>query len=261
MLQTKQSSSIRRMLRLVIAVAALGFGIKALLLHPVYIQLASNISYRDTWYTTVLYYLIDGGLIDLAVFAVCYPATVYAIWMNGLKESRRIPVSFSLLTLARFILNYVMSCLTDTGFPDLDELWRDIPPILLMLLLELFQYAVVILATVMVKRHYENRVADADVQAEMAGTNAPAPVFPFTGLFKLQNPLQLIAFLSALVQFVLREVNYHVYQITLYRLFGSTDGWADMLFTLLGDLMLGVLLYFAAILLLSHFHSKESDPA
>ena len=63
--------TVRRMLKTVFLTAALGFGIKALLLHPLFIQLASNVAYQNTWYTNILYYLIDGGLIDLAVFAVC----------------------------------------------------------------------------------------------------------------------------------------------------------------------------------------------
>lgn len=255
----KNMRTARLMLKTVFLTAALGFGIKALILHPIYIQLASNIAYQNTWYTTILYYLIDGGLIDLTVFAICYPATAYAVWKDGLKAARSVITAFSLITVCKFPINYVMSCLTDTGFPDMDEFLRDLFPILLTLILELLQYAIVIVLIVLAKKRYENRVTAAELQSELTDAPIPAPVFPFTKLVSLKNPLQFTAFWTSVILFVSRELSYHVYEITLYAYFGSTDGWADMLLNLIGDLAIGVLIYFAALLLLPHFHHKASD--
>lgn len=255
----KNKSAARRMLRTVFCVAALGFGIKSLILHPVFIQLASNVAFQNAWYTNILYYLIDGGLIDLAVFAVCYPATAYSIWKDGMKESRPVVLSFSLITACKFVLNYLMSCLTDTGFPDVDEFLRDLPPILLLLLLELLQYAAVIALIFLAGKRYESRVTAAELRGKLTETQAPAPVFPMTRLVSFRNPLQFTAFWTSVILFLSRELGYHVYEITLYLNFGSTDGWADMLLNLLGDIAIGVLVYFAAILLLPRFHSKESN--
>lgn len=255
----KNTPAVRRMLKTVFLVAALGFGIQSLILHPVFIQLASNVAYKNTWYTTILYYLIDGGLIDITVFAVCYPATAYAIWKDGMKASRPIVVTFSLITACRFMLNYVMSCLTDTGFPDMDEFLRDLPPILLMLLLELLQYAIVMFLAVLASTRYDSRVAAAELRKGLTEENMPAPVFPFTKLVSFRNPLQFTAFCTAVILFLSRELGYHIYELTLYVNFGSTDGWADMLLNLLSDAALAVLVYFAALLLLPRFHSKDSN--
>lgn len=252
--------TVRRMLKTVFLTAALGFGVKAILLHPLFIQLASNVAYQNAWYTNILYYLIDGGLIDLAVFAVCYPATAFAVWKDGLKESRPVITVFSLITVCKFPLNYIMSCLTDTGFPDSDELLRDLPPILLTLVLELLQYAIVIALITLAKKRYENRAGYAELRGKLTETETPDPVFPFTKLVSLRNPLQFTAFWTSVLLFFSRELGYHVYEITLYVNFGSTDGWADMLLNLLGDAAVGVLIYFAAILLLPRFHSKDSNP-
>ena len=251
--------TVRRMLKTVFLTAALGFGIKALLLHPLFIQLASNVAYQNTWYTNILYYLIDGGLIDLAVFAVCYPTTAYAVWKDGLKASRPVVTAFSLITACKFLLNYIMSCLTDTGFPDPDEFLRDLPPILLTLILELLQYALVIALMLLAKKRYESRVSYAEIRGELTETKTPSPVFPFTKLVSLKNPLQFTAFWTSVLLVFSRELGYHVYEITLYLNFGSTDGWADMLLNLLCDLAVGVLVYFAALLLLPRFHSKDSE--
>lgn len=239
--------------------AGLGFALKALILHPVYIQLATNVSTMNAWYTTVLYYLIDGGLMDLAIIAVCYPATAYSVWRRGLKGSKSVVLAFTLLTTGKFVANYVMDILTYSGLPRMNEFLTDIPLILLMLVLELIPYALTVAAVALAKKRYDGKAELAAYQSELTQTAAPAPVLPFKSLFSLRNPLQLAASVGALAIFLSRQISYHVYEITLYLNFGSTDGWADMLVTLLADAALGVLLYFAAILLLPHYHSKESS--
>ena len=157
------------------------------------------------------------------------------------------------------MLNYLMSCLTDTGFPGVDEFLRDLPPILLMLILELLQYAIVLFIAVLASTRYESRVAAAELRRGLTDENMPAPVFPFSKLVNFRNPLQFTAFWTSVILFLSRELGYHIYELTLYINFSSTDGWADMLLNLLADLALGVLVYFAAILLLPRFHSKESN--
>ena len=240
-------------------VAGLGFALKALILHPIYIQLATNVTYMNGWYTTILYYLIDGGLLDLAVIAVCYPAAAYAVWCRGLKGSKHVILAFALLTSGKFVANYVMDVLTYSGLPTLNEFLTDIPLILLMLVLELIPYALTIVAVAWAKKRYDSKSELAAYRSELTETAAHTPPLPFKKLFSLRNPLQLAAFVGAVAIFLSREISYHVYQITLLNNFGSTDGWADMLVTLFADVALGILLYFAAILLLPHYHSKESS--
>lgn len=248
MSKTKRPTTISAMLLIVTLTAALGFGIKALLLHPLYIRLASDIVYRDAFYTNILYYLIDEGLWDMAVFAICYPATAFAVWRTGLRSSSSIILSFSLITFCKFPINYLVSCLTHTGFPDGKEFLRDLPPILTLMVLELLQYALVIGMTVFFTRRYAQRVAKADVTLGQRDTSAPSPVFPFVRLVSFENPLQLTALGTALLLFISRELSYHVYELTLYVNFGSTDGWADMLLNLFADVSLGILVYFLALL-------------
>ena len=255
----RKKSAASYLLALTLLVAGLGFGIKALLLHPVYIQLANDALHKYTWYTAVLYYLIDGGLIDLAVIAVCYPAAAYAVWQKGLKGSRKIILAFTLLTVAKFVANYVMDILTYSGLPTLKEFLGDIPPILLMLILELVPYAMVLTVAAVATTRYNRKAELASYQAELTETATPAPVLPFAKLVSFRNPIHLASLVGAVAIFLSRQISYHVYQITLYVNFGSTDGWLDMFVTLMADAVLGVLLYFAAILLLPHFHSRAAD--
>ena len=256
-LQTKTNRSYP--LRLILPVAGLGFAVKALILHPIYILLATNVTHMYAFYTTILYYLIDGGLLDLAVIAVCYPASAYEVWRKGIKGSKPVIGAFILLTAGKFVANYVMDILTYSGLPSLNEFLTDIPMILVMLILELIPYALVLAVTALATTRWNRKAELAAYTSELTdNAAAPAAVFPFVKLISLRNPLQLASFVGAAAIFLSREISYHVYELTLMVNFGSTDGWADMLVTFLSDAALGVLLYFAAILLLPRFHSREA---
>lgn len=243
---------------LTLMVAGFAFAIKSLILHPIYIQLATNVAHANAWYVGLLYLLIDGGLIDLAVIACCYPAAVYAVWRNGLKGSKKVILAFTLLTAGKFVANYVMDVLTYSGLPTLNEFLTDIPLVLLMLVLELVPYGLTVATVALAKSRHDRKAEVAAYRAELTKTEQPAPVLPFTTLVSFKNPLQLASFVGASAIFLTREISYHVYELTLLNNFGSTDGWADMLVTLLADVTVGILLYFASILLLPRFHSREA---
>ena len=246
-------------LRLTLLVAGIGFAVKCLLVHPIYILLGNDVVHMNAWYTALLYYLIDGGLWDLAVIAVCYPATVYSVWKRGMKGSNRVILAFTLLTASKFVLNYIMDVLTYSGLPRLDEFLSDIPLILVMLVVELIPYALAAFVVAIARNSYIRKSDMAAYQSMLTETEAPAPVLPFGKLLSLRNPLQLATFIGVLAIFLSREISYHVYEITLYVNFGYTDGWVDMLVTLFSDVVIGTLIYFAALLLLPHIHSKETE--
>ena len=254
MAQSRTQSPVRRMLKLVALVAALAFGIKIFILYPVYTQLVTNVSHMYAWYTDILYYLIEGGLIDISVFAVCSSAIVYAIWCEGMKKSRTVITVYALFVLLKFILNYLVDVVLSGALLDSSDLLADLKVILPMAFWELFLYALSFSFIVLAKKRYDTR---AVLESELNEANGPAPVYPFTKLVSFKNPLQIAVFMTALALFLLNEIDYHVYQLTRMQILGSTDGWADMLLTLILDIVVGVLFYFAAILLLTRFHDRE----
>lgn len=246
-------------LRLTLLVAGIGFAVKCLLVHPVYVLLGNDVTHMNTWYTALLYYLIDGGLWDLAVIAVCYPASIYFVWKKGMKGSKGVILAFTLLTTGKFVLNYIMDVLTYSGLPRLDEFLLDIPLILVMLVVELIPYALAVAVIAVAKIRYDRKAEEAVYRSQLTETTSPAPILPFGKLLSLRNPLQLASFMGVLAIFLSREISYHVYEITLYVNFGYTDGWLDMAVTLLSDIVISTLIYFAALLLLPHIHSKETE--
>lgn len=252
--------SVRRMCRLTVLISAICFAATSFVLAPIYIKYASDIVYAEAWWVYLLYFLTEEGLVDLAVFAVCYPAAIYAVWRAGFKGALRVPVAFALITLGKFMVNFFMTSIVDGALPSASEFFRfDLPYIGVMYLMEIAQYAVVILLTLWIKRRYLRCAAEAELTPGM-----PAPVAPgytFDRLFSVKNPVQRSALLMAVLLFAVRVVMHQVYQYTLYVTSGYTDGLLAMVLELFSDLFIGVILYFVALLLLSRFYRKDAESA
>ncbi len=258
---------VRRLFCLVLSVAALGFALQVFLLTPVYVRFASDITYADAWWVNVLYYITQEGILDLVIFAVCYAASAYAVFAAGFKGALRIPVVYALLTAAKFFLNFVMNAITDSALPDMEEfLSYDLIIILWTMGLELLQYALVVLFAALIKARYDSRVRIAEgmmllPRERRVDYPMPEPPFPYRKLLSVKNPLQLIAFLSALLLFTARFGMQMLYQVTLFLKYGSSDGWVVMLIDLISDLAIAVVFYFVFLLLFGRFHDKETEAA
>ena len=260
------AATVRRMFRLTLLVATVGYVLTSFLLSPLYIKFASDVVYADAWWVYILYYLTEEGLVDLTVFAICYSAAIYAVWTVGLKRAIRVPIAFVLLTLARFVVNFFMTAITDSALPSMDDfLSFDLPYISVLFLLEVFQYALVIALTLWVKRRHTRACELMMADRLLAGKEAEIPVasavFPFATLVSVKNPLQLSALLMGLWMFFSRFVSHQIYQYTVYLASGYTDGLLVMVLDLISDVFVGVIFYFAAVLLFSRFHRKDTASA
>ena len=256
------SAMVRRMWRLTVLVASIGFAIGSFLLSPIYVTFASDVVYADAWWVFILYYLTEGGFLDLAVFAICYPAAIYAAWHVGLKQSARIPVTFALITLGRFLVNFFMTTVMDSALPSLvDFLTFDLPYIGALYFLEMLQYALVIGIALLVKRRFfrKREYREACAILEKKELEPLAPFLPFNRLLGLKNPLQRSAFYMALLVFFLNFAQHQIYQITLYIYTGRSDGLLIMILDLITDLFIGVIFYFVAMLLMNRFHMKDME--
>ncbi len=260
---SKSNSTIRRLFWLLFLCTTAGLLLKACLLSPLYLRFDADVVYRGQWWVEILYHLTDGGLIDLTVFAICYPTTLYAIRREGLKAAWPLPVAFSLLTLLKFIANFFVNAITDGALPNIEEFVEaDLPMILQMLGMELFQYILVVLIAVLVRWLYNRRVAIAEgmkLLPRKHRTDYPLPPedFPFVKLYARRNALQRGALLIALVVTAERLVMHFIYQIALFLYTGASDGWVVMLIDAGGDVMVGLIFYFVSLLLMMHFYRKE----
>lgn len=246
--------TVRRMFLLVFLVAGLGFALRSFVLAPVYVRFASDIMYSTSWWVSILYLLIDGGWMDLAVFALCYPATLYAIWRAGLKDARRIPILYAILTVFKFAVNFIMTSLSDGALPAWSEFVRlELPVILPQIFLELLQYALMILFICLLRKNYIRKRLHAGESDETFGTD----VFPFRGVFSRTNPVQRAIFWTAMVLLLGRVFMHFRYQLALYAWYGVTEGWVQMLIDLVFDLAVAAVFYFVSLLLLLRFSERD----
>ncbi len=261
----KATPMIRRLFLWMLLVTAVGFGLKAFLLGPLYIRLDSDVLYQNTWWVDILYYFTDGGLLDLAVFAIVYPITIYAVFYAGLRGSIRLPITFAVLTLLKFAVNFFMTSITDGALPTPEKfVANDLPVILGMVALELVQYVFVVVIAVFVQWRYEARIRVAEGMkllpvSKRVDYPLPPPPFPFVNLLTWRNPLQRGAFLTALMVLLFRLTMHLVYQITLYNFQGFSDGWLVMLVDLFADLFISVALYLVSLLIMMRLHRRNAD--
>ena len=244
--------TVRAMLRYTLLVTALGFGLSALVLSPIYHVAEANVLYRETWWCYLLYYLTQEGVLDLAVFALAYPATIYAVWVGGLRGARSVSILYVAMTAAKFAANFVATCITYGSVPSFSVfVEEDLPLIGSSFLLEVAQYALVVLIITLTRRAYLRREARFTVDALLGKTRAEnVPVFPLTRLVSFRNPVQCAACLSALVLLVGRALMHVVYQLTLIVYNGTWDGPAVLAFDLLSDVVIAVCIYFVMLLVM-----------
>lgn len=247
--------------------AGVCFVLCSLILTPIYLRYATDVAYMNTWWVYILYCLTDGGLLDLAAIALCYPASVYVLWRMGFRRSVSVPLTFAGMTLAKYVVNFVFPALTYEGsFPDGNTFFGfDLPIMLANYGLEMLQFAVVLLLAHLFRRAYLRRAWIEQAQASEDGENFiptdpdTGVLFSFRRLLGLKNPVQLAALLGAAVVSCSRIAMHQIYEYTLFLFNGATDGLLIMVLDLVGDLFIGVLLYFIALLLFARFFRKETE--
>lgn len=250
--------AVRRMHRLVILVSAIGYALYSLIVAPLYTQLASNVVSQNALITNILYYIIPA--IDIIVFFIVYPATVYAIWRGGLVGGFRVPLTFALITLAKYVANFFMTCLTDGGLPSLSYfLESDLPVIAPTFLLELLQYALIIFCACLIIRKRKKAWQYQVLLDESAAGDERSLAFPVKKLFSYANPMQWSSFAAALIFFVGRVAMHLIYQVALLVYNGSWDGAAVLAFDLISDFILSAVAYFVMLLLLSSFDRRDVE--
>ena len=250
------AASVKRMQKWVLFFSLIGFGLYALVLAPLYIQLSSNIAYRDALVTQLVSYLLSAS--EIVVFLAVFPATVFAVWRGGLLGSRSVWITFSLATLGKYLLNFIMDCITDGNVPSWSYfIDKDLPIILPNFLLELGQYAIIVLVATWIIRA-RKRKWQMDVLLDETGAgNERALAFPILRLFSFKNPVQASSFFVSVFLFVARGLSHLMYQLTQVVYTGKWEGWAVLSIDLVSDLILGIIAYLVMIFLLSSFDKRE----
>lgn len=250
------AAAVKRMYQLVLLTALIGFGLYSLVIAPLYTQLSANITYQEAAITYVLYYALSA--VEIAVFFIVFPATIYAVWRGGLLGSRAVWITFSLATIGKYVLNFFMDCLTDGHIPSWQSFVdKDVPIILPNFLLELGQYVLILFMAVLIIRGRKRKwQTDVLLDGPKAGDERSL-AFPVTKLFSLKNPVLASSFATSVFLFVARAISHLIYQLALLIYNGESDGTMILVIDLVSDLLLAAIAYFVMALLLSSFDKRE----
>ncbi len=261
-----RGASVRRMFYFVLLTAGLGFAISSVVLLPLFTRFANDVAYQDAWWVFVLYCLTKEGLWNLAVFTLTYAATLYAVWCGGFKKALGVILLYTGLTMCVPALNFLVDSISSGAIGNLEEYFTiDLPTIILpQLLLEIGQYALIVLIAVIVRFRYEEQVLTAEgmkllPRSKRVDYPMPPPPFPFVRLVSFKNPLQLGALLSAATVFFLRVGSYLINEITEFLNNGASNGWLSMSVDFASHIILAVLMYFGMLLLILRFHRRDGE--
>ncbi len=250
------AASVKKMQKWVLLFSLIGFGLYALVLAPLYTQLASNISYQEAFVTYLVYYLLSAS--EIVVFLAVFPATIFAIWRGGLLGSRSVWITFSVATLGKYILNFIVDCIADGNIPAWSYFVdKDLPIILPNFLMELGQYALIVLVTAWIIHAGKRKWQMAVLLDEAGAGNERSLAFPINRLLSFRNPVQTSSLFVGVLLFVARGFSHLMYQFTQLIYAGAWEGWLVLSIDLVSDLLLGIIAYFVMILLLSSFDKKE----
>ena len=154
-----------------------------------------------------------------------------------------------------------MTFATDGVPTDVSE---DLLTALIYIILELLQCALVVLiaSTILfrAKRREEIRIEAA--KRAKKEYSPYAEYFPFSKLLNFKNPIQKAAFWVASVPMLVKIGSRLIYDIWFTVMYGFYEGGIDILWMLLyyslDVIGYGVIVYFTLLLLLSHFHKKDT---
>ena len=249
----------RRMMWITLAVSVACMVLYSIVLIPLYNGVSSNVLYDNTALPTVLYILMQS--VEPIWFFAVYPVLFYALWRGGLRGARASLVSFGGCVLGKYVLNFTMTCVDEGALPSLTRFFeKDLPIIGGLILLELVQHVLVMLAACLWLRSYRRAfpwpaegMTDRDAFLAARGN-----VFPLGKLPILQNPVMLMALSAAVIVLVGRLCNHLIYPMTLIFYNGWSYSGKVILLDVVADLVICAIGYLVSLLLLSFFDRRET---
>ena len=243
--------ALRRITRLVCLLNVAFLVLYCAVLAPLYGSLASNVLYQGAWWLNLLGILLD--ILELAVLVICYPVTVYALWRGRFRYGKSVVITVSLFTLAKYVCNYVATCITGRALPSGSVLLD-----LSALLAELIPYWIIVALACFHMSRWRKRQESAHAQAVLNGeVLTPTDPLPLGKLFNFRNPVQRSLFDMALVVLLTRLARHLIYQMALIAWVGAPDNGLQVAVDLIGDVVVSVVTYLVGLLLVNSLHQKH----
>ena len=245
----------KKFLRLLLA---LSFGLSALfvLLARLYTVSCTDIVLMYTALPEVLEILVN--TLECAIFAIAYAILIWIAYRKPAEGLRKYVVVYACSVLFKYLANYLVTWLTDTGM-SAQYLLENLSYILIYTAIELLQAALVLIVIVRTMKGYHAFIArQMRIAANLPDVTVDARsyVFPFTKLLTLQNPLQKCALAGGAVVALLKMISRLIYDISYGMPTSVADGLWIVVYYLL-DLFVGFAVCLLITYLLMTFDSRE----
>ena len=236
----------------------LSFGLSALfvVMARIYTVACSDILIMYTAWPEVIEILVNA--LECGIYGISYAYLIYAAYRFPDESIAQLALVYSGSVLFKYVSNYVMTWLTDTGM-SAEYLLENLSYILIYTAMELAQGALVLLVVWKTMSAYHAFIARQMRIAQNlpdVTVSARTYVFPFTALFSWKNPLQKCALWSGIMVSGFKILSRLIYDISYGFPISVIDGlW--MVISYLIDIFVGFAVCLFITYLLMRFDAKE----
>lgn len=251
--QTMYRKKLREMLWLTFGLSAV-FVIMA----KIYAVACSDILIMYTAWPEVIEILIN--VLECGIYGISYAILIYAAYRFQREKITCLVLIYGGSVLFKYISNYVMTWLTDTGM-SADYLLENLSYILIYTAIELLQCALVLLVVLRTMKDFHKFIEKQMRIAQNFSDVSITPrtyAFPFTALLSWKNPLQKCALWSGIVIAGFKMISRLIYDVG----YGWPSSVVDalwMLISYLVDAFVGFAVCLLITYLLMQFDKKEDN--
>lgn len=219
----------------------------AYILHSLVVSPAFTMLYYDMGvdklFPIALYFL--SVFIDIFAFLLSFAVIVYGVLNIPLKRMRSILLIIILAPLFKYALKMFISPWID-GIPDIDTILMDLYSLLISYILEIIQFALVLVASLLIAKKHRMRCLMEQKRSAYSekSFDSDLNLMPFKKIISFKNPLQLGAMLSALVIVVGRVYSLLVRDLSLTWRLTSINQYLTLFAPYFIELIIGVIGYF-----------------
>ncbi len=198
-------------------------------------------------------------LVNLLCFFICYSITDFAIYRFRLSRYWIFVFIFSVMTLIKYLLNTISAFFVFGRAPsDKEQLKQQIATVVLHTVVELVQYALVVISSSAILSRFKKLSDIAEKSADKMGIeyDRRSKIFPFKKLVSRQNPLQYSALWASITVTLFMIANRLVFDIAVGFPVDLIDGlW--MAAGYLSDILFGALGYLIMILVFNRCDTQD----
>lgn len=187
--------------------------------------LGSNVLYAQSVWMNVLDIAIT--LVDILAFAFAAVSVIYGIYVLGVRGSTNLLGMYLVLTVVHYVaivcIGWGLFGLPGSVNDLLTQLWEDI---LLFVLLDCLRMFLLVLATAKALAKHEKKRVLHNRAAAMVGNDLQGSrygIFPLRGFLSFKNPLQVGAFVAAVIYWLTFILQYVYIDILALISFGRID--------------------------------------